>query len=651
MDTFSFRNLIPDFCQIQLSFIGKFDACHNVDASPAEGISAVIVGLLIILAFGFLIFSLIKFFQSRRHIFFYLKLLDGLTQPELARKRIDVRQNSEVNAYFNRLWVEFDESLVVHKDANEDYKLSNTLDAAHFFNTHSLARGLTENRLLASVPGLLTAIGVIGTFAGLQMGLAGIDLSSDDIGRLKDGIRNMISGASIAFLTSLWGIALSVVFNISEKALERSVRGNINKLQNRVDFLYPRINAEQSLVEIANTSKVSTETMQGLAEQIGNRMQEAMVQAGETISAGIKDSLHEVLSPALEKMATDAHAGSEKALESMLNRFMDGFGQAGVDQRDLMDKSSKEVKQAVGELGSQMAQFINSLDERSRDVDEKNRLQREQLEKVLEGYESQNDERQQKMAGQFEDLMGKVSGGVNEQLEKQSLFHKERHDLSVEQMAKMQSSQEELDDSLESLLAFQKQSHKQLYDELTVLQEGFQQVASANREAAKNIETSSDKMKAASLQLSSLGTKINEASSSLELMVEKATSSTNELAQRNIASIEKLETVLDQYQQFAVEITRTSETLNKATEHAEKGFTAVDQHLESFQKAMKTQATEMQQQMEELMTNFSEQVKAQTVERIQVWTDETSKYTSVMTKAINTIADVVDDIEDKAVAS
>ena len=54
------------------------------------------------------------------------------------------------------------------------YHLFNTLDASHFFNHYSLARGLTDNRLLTAVPSFLTAIGVIGTFAGLQIGLGEI---------------------------------------------------------------------------------------------------------------------------------------------------------------------------------------------------------------------------------------------------------------------------------------------------------------------------------------------------------------------------------------------------------------------------------------------------------------------------------------------
>ncbi len=714
METFSFKSLIPDFCQLPLEAVGNLGYCRGTDINASESISVVIIGILIVISVVFLIFSLVKFVQSRLHVGAYFKLLGNMSQSELASRRKDITDSAAKNKDdFGRLWREFDESLVMHRAADGTCKLSNTLDAGHFFNTQSLARGLTENRLLAAVPGLLTAIGVIGTFAGLQMGLAGIDLSSDDVVVIKNGIKHMIEGASIAFLTSLWGIGLSVAFNFFEKILERGVRRKISKLQNRIDFLYPRINAEQSLVEIADTSKIGTETMQGLAEKIGDKMQEAMSQVGESFSTGLKDSLHEILSPALEKMAADAQTGSERALESMLDRFMDGFGQAGENQRETMDQSSEKVQQAVGQLGSQMTQFMDNLDERSKSVEEQNRLQRDQMEAMLKGYESQSDQRQKKMAGQFESLMDGITSGVNDQmnaqsqrdhermqafkvqvhqgaelqksnmtafsegvatqlehqrqldqerndlsnehmaafsegvanqLEHQRQLDQERSDRSNEQMNKMQLSQDELGNRLESLLAYQQQSHKQLYDELSTLQEGFQQVTSANRTAAEQIKTSSDSMQSASRQLSVLGTTIKDAAESLGSSVEQATQSAVVLSEQNSAAISKLGEVLSQYQKFAVVIRQTSETLRLATEHAESGFSAVDQHLQSFQQSMQKQVADMEQHMQSLMNTFAEQVRAQLGERLHAWTDETSKFGQEMARAINAIHDAIDDL-------
>ncbi len=104
----------------------------------------------------------------------------------------------EKHPSYGNLWREFDESLV-HIPVRE--RLCNTLDAEHFFNTHTIARRLTENRLLAAVPGFLTALGVIGTFIGLTLGLESLRLSNSDtqsVEALQAGIFGLIGGASIA---------------------------------------------------------------------------------------------------------------------------------------------------------------------------------------------------------------------------------------------------------------------------------------------------------------------------------------------------------------------------------------------------------------------------------------------------------------------
>ena len=449
MENFSLGSLIPDLCHFP--WLGGL-FCRDIAPNPAETVSICIVGFLILCAVYSAVIVWKRFSQSVRHISFYKDLLKDIKQEELAQQRNEIKRKSQEYPLLGRIWEEFDESLVLHKTANGEYRLFNTLDAAHFFNTHTLAEGLTENRLLAAVPSLLVAIGVIGTFAGLQMGLAGVDLGSGELRDVKEGIYGMLSGASIAFQSSLWGIALSVLFNLFEKYKERKVRANISEIQNRVDFLYPRINPEQMLVEIADASKQGTETMQGLAEQIGNKMQEAVIQSGESFGNALKENLHEILAPALEKIAVEAKTGSEKALESMLERFMDGFGKAGEDQRDMMDKSSNEVHRAVGEFGEGMARFLERLDERAKDIEEKNLARNEQFGTLVRDYEARGEERQAKMSAQFEALMNEIGQGIKEQMDTQRQLDQERGADAQRRMEEMRSSQENLNQQIQSII-------------------------------------------------------------------------------------------------------------------------------------------------------------------------------------------------------
>lgn len=262
--TFSLGKLLPNF---EVLWRGDL-------ATPEAFSSAIVTFLLLVLGF-FALKATYEYFSARRAIRFYRGLLKsaGLEVTSLGEfdpstlpgKRRDLLNEASKSSSHGRLWREFDESLVMSPDGS---RLSNTLDASHFFNTHTLARGLTENRLMAAVPGFLTAIGVIGTFAGLQMGLANLNLeNSQEVAEIKAGIAAVTAGAAIAFMTSVWGVGTSVLFNFYEKFLERNVRGGIAKLQNEVDYLYPRIIAEQSLVSIADSSQRSFDSLQGLAEK------------------------------------------------------------------------------------------------------------------------------------------------------------------------------------------------------------------------------------------------------------------------------------------------------------------------------------------------------------------------------------------------
>ncbi len=152
---YNLLKLWPDFSRL---FSGEY-------TSP-EGLSAAIVAFLFITFLSFFIYSLFKYFGATHHLRFYRRLLQGLAVDQLLERRREIVNKALEKPDYGKLWREFDESLVHVPQKN---RLCNTLDAAHFFNTHTLARGLTENRLLAAVPGFLTAIGVIGTFAGLQL--------------------------------------------------------------------------------------------------------------------------------------------------------------------------------------------------------------------------------------------------------------------------------------------------------------------------------------------------------------------------------------------------------------------------------------------------------------------------------------------------
>lgn len=330
-----------------------------------EKISTIFVGALLLITIYFLLKSFNSFIRAHKRVNWFKRNLKDISTENIASKRVDLltaAKNEKKIDNVGHLWQEFDETLIEIRKQGQTH-LFNTFDADHFFNSSTLAKGVTDNRLIAAVPGFLTAIGVIGTFVGLQMGLSEMNISSNvTVDEMKSGVSAVIGGAKIAFMTSVWGVFLSVVFNFLEKLLEQNIRTKIDGLQVSIDEIFPRLSPESQLQSIADNSSESRESLQGLAEQIGIKMQESMLTATRGISEALEKTLTEIMAPAINKLVDETSEGNQKALEELLTKFMDGFGEQGVQQRAAMDNASEKVNESISDMNTTMQAFINKLE-------------------------------------------------------------------------------------------------------------------------------------------------------------------------------------------------------------------------------------------------------------------------------------------------
>ena len=136
----------------------------------------------------FTVYILSRGLEYRKWIKSLTNLLRGVKQDELVSKREFLKEHIDKNTYVGKQWNEFDETLVLSHDGR---KLFNTVDASYFFNTQNLARGITDSRIISSAPGLLTGMGVLGTFIGLQLGMGSLNLDFANVDDLTKTIANL----------------------------------------------------------------------------------------------------------------------------------------------------------------------------------------------------------------------------------------------------------------------------------------------------------------------------------------------------------------------------------------------------------------------------------------------------------------------------
>lgn len=604
---YSLANLWPDF-----------GALLSGEISTPEGLSALVVGVLFCCTIFFMYWSIWNFLKARQHLKFYQELLSGLTVEQLLEKRRDISNKALKDLRYGQLWKEFDESLVhiPHKK-----RLCNTLDAEHFFSTHSIARGLTENRLLAAVPGFLTAIGVIGTFGGLQMGLSllsGNVIGDADVDVLKNGIFGMIGGASIAFMTSVWGVTTSVVFNLFEKVLERKIRADISDFQNEVDYLYPRITAEQSLSNIEDSSRVSSEKLAELDEKIGHRLQEAMQQASTSIREGMEQSLTTILAPAIDKLVNNAHSGSEKALESLLERFMGSVGSAGNAQKEMMDNASSQMLKATDSMTSGLHDFLGKLDNQFETMVHKN-----------------------------ESTLNVVQSAISGQMDAQQGREIARQNIINDQLKGVQSTQQSLSQSVESVLETQKKQSDELVIQMQKLVEQFSNLSSSHVQATDSMKQVASDMKASSNQLGLLSVNLKESVDFIGEDLDTLVTQVASLSKQNEQLGGHFESVSSKIVDASSKIESASISFDAAATKAEGGLTAVESHFDRLGQSLKAHVQDLEKQISTLLTEYAQQVQSQTSNRMNEWNGQTNQYISSMTDAVRTLSGVVDEIETK----
>lgn len=153
-----------------------------------------------------------------------LRIIDGLTTGRKAIGRIIQEQpqrawlavlGAENLFHSRRLDARFAD---YRKMVNHARATGQTVpDISEYFDEDSL-RLLTWHGAVSQVPATLTAIGILGTFIGLLLGIHNLEFG--DAEKALTSIQDILSGVNIAFYTSIAGIILSVVFNFTNRILQ-----------------------------------------------------------------------------------------------------------------------------------------------------------------------------------------------------------------------------------------------------------------------------------------------------------------------------------------------------------------------------------------------------------------------------------------------
>ena len=343
--------------------------------------------------------------------------------------------NEEIIGHY---WSEFLETIVRSEDENGKGQIFNTIDADHFFNQENLINHKIDTRFYNALPGILTGLGILGTFLGLILGLSQIDLGAADPTKLRNGIIGLLDGATIAFATSIWGISLSIAFNILEKRCLKKLGVEVDLIQRKIDSLFDKKTAEGWLSEIGKESGEQTKQLKkfnddlaisiasALEEKLAEKLSPSLDKLFEAIEnlntagvRGVSESIQksaghefervaEIMRGVGETMKTTADYGQQiqSDLETSLNQNIDNFS-------NKIEEVFKDLSKSSGDQTELIKNQINDLNTTTFDTTNKvSRL----VEKLTEKFSNNMDQATQSINEERQSV-GKLLSQVNNSIE------------------------------------------------------------------------------------------------------------------------------------------------------------------------------------------------------------------------------------------
>lgn len=175
-------------------------------------------------------------------------------------------------------------------------------------------------RKLDSVPGRLLSLGILGTFIGLAYGLSDFPETADSK-EMANAALDLITGLSVAFVTSIVGIIASLVFLACEKTFVGMSLGAIHSFYRAARSRYPILQPEETLARIAASAAAQSDSLSTLENDLAATLSESFGGAVQEHLVPLVKEIHETVSKATDTSAQVQLDGVEK----IINEFMAGM--------------------------------------------------------------------------------------------------------------------------------------------------------------------------------------------------------------------------------------------------------------------------------------------------------------------------------------
>ncbi|MFH7410143.1 anti-phage ZorAB system protein ZorA [Acinetobacter variabilis] len=196
------------------------------------------------------------------------------------------------------------------------------------------------------LPGIITGVGIIATFAGLLFGLLAFDPAGDPE-KVQDSLGLLLGGVSEAFMASALAIATAMLITWREKSWLRQCYAQLEMLTTEIDdFFEPDDTGEEYLARLLKSSQANETNARQLKDSLVNDLKTMMT---NLVDENKKNQM------AFASQLTDSYAKTSKDMA-------DQIGQSISDTLQVpLEKIASSVQQVSGDQSSAVQELMTDV--------------------------------------------------------------------------------------------------------------------------------------------------------------------------------------------------------------------------------------------------------------------------------------------------
>lgn len=262
-------------------------------------------------------------------------------------------------------WREFEEALIKPRES-EMPVIKNPGEVSRYLNDDTIIFPRIST-VYQSIPNILTGSGILGTFIGLAFGVhaASSGMGKGNASDLVASLQGLLDGASLAFMTSIVGLFLSLVFLFTERRRLRSLHVALDRWVLELETRLLRVTPEgllfeavfQQVAAVRELKTFNTELIfsiqQALEERIANRLSPHLERL-----VGIMEQLREQQATDTGRFLSDAVDKLGAVLSKQTGSQFDNLAATVEQLNRTLEESSTHFKSTVDGVADTFAHGI-----------------------------------------------------------------------------------------------------------------------------------------------------------------------------------------------------------------------------------------------------------------------------------------------------